>query len=156
MSSDYVEGFLEGHEGPGLKLLYRGFMFAYIVLSLFSGICNIAAMTHDGAHFNNVLNSAVIVGLLAMSLVNIAWYRRDNLDPKHKRVNFALIVLVLILDVAACIAFHETLTYKAPAPAPVPAPEPSTFEPYTFPPVTPNPANATPAPVVQHGHMKIN
>jgi hypothetical protein len=153
MSSDYVEGFLEGHEGPGVKLLYRLFMFSYVVLSLFAGVCNIGAMTHEGAEFNNVLNSVVILGLLAMSLVHVAWYRRDNLDPKHRKSSFLLIVLVLILDTAACIAFHRTLTYTAPVAAPV-----ATMEPSTFPPNTYQPANSTLAPtsVPPPGKMRIN
>eukprot|EP00331_Platyophrya_macrostoma_P020123 CAMPEP_0176463590 /NCGR_PEP_ID=MMETSP0127-20121128/35981_1 /TAXON_ID=938130 /ORGANISM="Platyophrya macrostoma, Strain WH" /LENGTH=131 /DNA_ID=CAMNT_0017855783 /DNA_START=33 /DNA_END=428 /DNA_ORIENTATION=- len=127
-ASDYVDGLLEGHEAQGTRtVVYRLFIVAFVMLSIFSGLANIATLGHEGHRDYDVLTSISILGLTVMVLQNVKWYRQDNQDPKHRRSTVALIVLVLILDVGSCIAFNQTMTYQPPVasvtPSSTPAPE---------------------------------
>lgn len=120
--ADYLDGFLEGHETTGIRSLYRFVVGSFVILSLFCGLANIAAQGKDGSRTSDAVMSAAILGLLAYTLQQIKWYRQDNEDPKHRRATIALMLMVLLLDVAACIAFHATMSYQPPAPPPTPVP----------------------------------
>jgi hypothetical protein len=151
---DYIDGFLEGHEGPGTKVAYRFFIVSYVIMSIFAAFANIGTVTKAGHRNYDVVNSIAIIGLTALSLVNVKWYRQDNMDPKHKKLTALMIVLVLLMDVAGCIAFHDTMEYVPPPPP--------TMAPLTFPPTpsnspTPSPNGTTSPPELRYRpRVRIN
>jgi hypothetical protein len=138
--ADYVDGFLEGHETTGTRTLYRFGVVSFVILSLFCGIINIAMQGHVGSRSSDALVSAAILGLLGYTLQQIKWYRQDNEDPKHRRATIVLILLVVLLDISACIAFHNVLACEPPVPVPE-TPVPTTMGPTPAP--TPAPTNVT-------------
>ena len=146
---DYIDGFLEGHEGPAYKACYRIFMISFILWSLFSAIGNLAVITTNHGYFVfTALNSVAIFGMLGMVLKMAHWYRKDNMDPKFRKGTAFMIFCVMMLNVAACMVFHEIITYtpaapvpSTPRPFPFPTPNPSPSPGGTPTPSTPNPPN---------------
>jgi hypothetical protein len=138
----YLDGLLEGHESPGVRFIYRFFMFGFVVLSLFSCVANIAVVTKEGAEKATVLVAVAILLLSGLALTFVSWYRADGLDPKFRRAFFFFIALIILLDVAACMEFARVINYQPPvAPPPTYSPEP-TYEPTPSGPTH----SATPAP----------
>lgn len=123
----FIEGLLEGHESPGTRSMVKAFMVLYILLSLFAGVSNCAAITHPHARIFELMASVAALLLLGMSLKYVQWYRQENMDPKFKRATMALICITIILDIACIMAFIDTMTASDAAPA--------THAP-TFPPLT--------------------
>lgn len=139
--ADYVDGLLEGHESQPVRGLYRFFVVSFVILSLFCGAANLATIGKPGFRTSEAFTSVAILGLTVQILLSIKWYRQDNQDPKHRRFTALLIVMVLVLDIGACVSFHETMSYTPPsAPA---GPEPTTAAPMTEVPATPSPTNNT-------------
>lgn len=134
--ADYLDGFLEGHETAGTRTLYRLGVASFVILSLFSGIVGVATQGKEGSHVSDALVSVAILGLLAYTLQQIKWYRQDNEDPKHRRATIFLMLLVVLLDVSACVAFHNVLSYQAPVPVPETPVPTTTPEPTPTPPTT--------------------
>jgi hypothetical protein len=144
--ADYLDGFLEGHETSGTRGLYRFGVISFVILSLFCGIANIAIQGTKGHRVSDAFVSVAILGLLAYTLQHIKWYRQDNADPKHRRATIYLMFTVLLLDVASCIAFHDTISYQPPAPEMPPTTVAPTVAPTPAPTTAPTPSGPTPAP----------
>jgi hypothetical protein len=134
----FIDGLLQGHEGTPFKVAYRMWMFTFIIFSIFSGLCNIPLLTHEGSHPAYPMISLMIIGLLVYTLMMVRAWKDDGLDPKFRRWIFALMVFVLVLDIASAMIFHDTISYKAPVREPYPAPEPSTEAPTVEPTPSPN------------------
>lgn len=139
---DWIDGMLEGHESPGHRLVYRGFIICYIIFSAFSALCNFCLIGKEFLFAETLVTSVVVIALVPFSLMMVALYRKDSMAPKFKMINAGLMFIVLVLGASLCMAFHRGLTeVNASPPAPVqPTPIPFTFAPPA--PHTPTP-NAT-------------
>lgn len=144
--SGVLDGLLEGHEGKGSKLLVRAGMFSYIVLTLFSTVASIAVVKKPDFRVFTVLVALGTLGIAAVSLQYVTWYKRDNMDPKFKKSIYGVIFLTLLLDIGLCMNFHDVVTYQPAPPPPTVTPAPSTPAPTFAPgPSTPTPIT-TPSP----------
>ena len=142
-----IDGLLEGHEEPAPKAAYRIFMFSYINLSVFSGVCNFGTVGNSNSLSLYLVLSVAILGLLVLSLVQVFWYSSGELHPKIRKGTIALIALVVLLDTASCMAFHRTLSYHEPS---------SVMAPYSTPPPTPTNitgTNTTRPPVLKRSKL---
>lgn len=140
-ASDVVDGLLEGHEAPGTRMLVRAVMVIYIIFTVFSGICNVAMIGHKGGHMAFPIVSVCILGFLGFSLFLVKSYRADTMDPKFRRAAIVLMIMIVVLDIASCMIFHYTITYKAPPPPPPPPTPAPTFAPFTPQPGAPPPTS---------------
>lgn len=138
-AEDYLDGFFEGHEGAGVRWLYRLVIVSLSILSVFCIAANpiLVFSRKPGATAEPLVNSIAIGGLLGFMFINIAWYKRENQSPGHRYAIFFLMACIFVLDIGACIAFNKIVTYEEPAPSYV-VPDTTTTAP-TFEPTTPGP-----------------
>lgn len=116
--NDFIDGLFEGHEGQGVRWAYR---LVIVGLSILTGFCIIinpmyVAMGKPGTTADPLVNSLALIGLLAFMFQNIAWYKRENQSPGHRYGIFALMLCIMVLDIASCIAFNRFVTYVEPTP----------------------------------------
>ena len=140
--NDFIDGLFEGHEGQGVRWIYR---LIIVGLSILTGFCIVinpmyVAMGKPGTTVDPLINSLALIGLLAFMFQNIAWYKRENQSSGHRYGIFALMLCILIFDIASCIAFNRFVTYEAPAPV---YPTTTTTKPGPTTTAGPKPPNAT-------------
>ncbi len=132
---DWLDGFLEGHESPALRILYRLAMVSFILFSVFAGVCNFATKNPAG-----IMVSFCVLALMVYSLAMVQLYRRDQMDPKFKRLTIAVMIITLVLGAASAMEFDRLM--HPPAPCAAPAPETTT----TTTTMAPEPTGSTPGP----------
>eukprot|EP01061_Rhynchopus_euleeides_P015677 TRINITY_DN2667_c2_g3_i2.p1 TRINITY_DN2667_c2_g3~~TRINITY_DN2667_c2_g3_i2.p1 ORF type:complete len:191 (+),score=61.15 TRINITY_DN2667_c2_g3_i2:42-575(+) len=94
-AGDSVEGLLEGHESPTYKLAYRLGM-GILVLLTFIGI--ILALVSDHG-LTSLLTCLVALNMLVVMFTLIRWYRTDGMAAKFRYLIYALMVLLLLLNI---------------------------------------------------------